>query len=160
DARNLLGQVLILESKYEEAILTLRPLVNDPAYSASYLAWGNFGWAQVLSGALEAGIASLKNSVREPRFCVGHYRLGLAYEKRGEFALAETSLSKAVEVDSPDCQNLQDAWEARARVRLKLGRFADARADFEHCRDISSESQTGKACMQMLAVNGTSPNPI
>src|SRR5262249_2849223 len=83
DARNLLGQILILQDKYPEAITTLEPLVKDPAYSTSYLAWGNLGWAQVLNGSLDDGIASLKNSTTEPRFCVGYYRLGLAYEKRG-----------------------------------------------------------------------------
>ena len=151
DARNLLGQVLILEKKYVEAIATLEPLTKDPAYTASYLAWGNLGWAQVLNGNVDSGIASLKNAVTQPRFCVGHYRLGIAYEKKGDLAQAESSLSNAVGVESPDCQNLQDAWDERARVRMKLGKVADARMDFERCREISAESPKGKGCVQMLA---------
>ena len=151
DARNLLGQVLILEGKYAQAISALVPLVKDPAYTASYLAWGNLGWAQVLSGDVEAGIASLKNAVTQPRFCVGHYRLGVAYEKKGDLPQAETSLTSAVQVDSPDCQNLQDAWDERGRVRMKLGKVDGARTDFERCRDISAESLKGKGCVQMLA---------
>src|SRR5438874_681099 len=67
DARNLLGQVLILEKKYDEAIATLEPLTKDPAYTANYLAWGNLGWAQVLSGQIDAGIASLRNAITQPR---------------------------------------------------------------------------------------------
>jgi type IV pilus assembly protein PilF len=151
DAKNLLGQVLILEGKYPEAITVLTPLVNDPAYASAFLAWGNLGWAQVLSGSVDTGIASLQNAVTQPKFCVGHYRLGIAYEKKGDLAHAETSLSNAVQVDNPDCQNLQDAWEARGRVRVRLGKTADARADFQRCKDISAESPTGKKCLQELA---------
>lgn len=150
DSKNLLGQVLIDQGKYAEAIQVLLPLVNDPSYSSSALAWGNLGWAQVLSGSLDSGIVSLQNAVTQPKFCVGHYRLGVAYEKKGELALAESSFTNAVQVDNPDCQNLQDAWEARGRIRVRLGKTADARADFERCKEISVETPTGKKCFQEL----------
>lgn len=151
DARNLLGQVLILAKKYKEAIEVLKPLAADPAYSSSFLAWGNLGWAQVLDGDLDDGISSLKNSVTQPRFCVGFYRLGVAWEKKGDLAQAEQSFSSALGVDSPDCQSLQDAWEARGRVRVKLKNLEGARRDFEKCRDISAKSTTGKSCVAMLS---------
>jgi type IV pilus assembly protein PilF len=151
DAKNLLGQTLILEAKYKEAIDVLRPLVDDPSYSSNFLAWGNLGWAQVLSGDVDAGILSLKNSVTQPRFCVGHYRLGMAYEKKGNLAEAETSLSSAVQVQSTDCQNLQDGWYELGTVRAKLGKPGDARVDFERCKEISADSPTGKRCVQILA---------
>jgi Tfp pilus assembly protein PilF len=156
DAKNLLGQILILEQKYAEAVTVLKPLVEDPAYTANYLAWGNLGWAQVLGGSLDAGITSLKNAVTQPRFCVGFYRLAIAYEKKGDLVQADSNLSSAVQVESPDCQNLQDAWEERGRVRAKLGKPDLARADFEKCRDISAESPSGKRCVQML---GPAPVP-
>ncbi len=150
DAKNLLGQVLILEAKYKEAATVLEPLTKDPAYTASYLAWGNLGWAQVLDGQVDTGIASLKNAVTQPRFCVGYYRLGVAYEKKSDYATAETHFTDAVKVESPDCQGLQDAWEGRGRVRVKLGKISEARADFERCREISSESRTGTSCIVQL----------
>jgi Tfp pilus assembly protein PilF len=150
EAKNTLGQILILEKRYAEAIAVLDPLTKDPAFESSFLAWGNLGWAQVLAGQLDAGIASLKNSITEPRFCVGHYRLGIAYDKKGDPTQAEQSLTNAVSVELPDCQNLQDAWEARARVRVKLGKTDLARKDFEKCREISAETSTGKSCDQAL----------
>jgi type IV pilus assembly protein PilF len=150
DARNLLGQILILEKKYDEAIATLEPLTKDPAYTANYLAWGNLGWAQVLSGQIDAGIASLRNAITQPRFCVGHYRLGIAFEKKGDMVQADKALTDAISVESPDCQSLQDAWEARARVRMKVGKVAEARADYQRCREISADSQIGKTCAQVL----------
>jgi type IV pilus assembly protein PilF len=151
EAKNTLGQILILEKRYPEAISVLEPLTKDPAFESSFLAWGNLGWAQVLAGRIDEGIESLKSSVTEPRFCVGHYRLAVAYEKKGDFAAAEQSLTTAVSVEAPECKNLQDAWEERARVRVKLGKVADARADFEKCRDIAVDSRTGKACIEALA---------
>lgn len=151
EAKNTLGQVLILEKRYPEAIAVLEPLTQDPAFESSFLAWGNLGWAQVLAGRVDQGIESLKISITEPRFCVGHYRLGVAYEKKGDLASAEQSLTNAVTVDAPECRNLQDAWEERGRVRMQLGKAADARTDFEKCRDIAADSRSGKACVQALA---------
>lgn len=151
EAENTLGQILILEKRYPEAIASLEPLTKDPAFESNYLAWGNLGWALVLSGQVDRGIESLKNSITEPRFCVGHYRLGAAYEMKGQFAEAEQSLTTAVSVDAPQCRGLQDAWLVRARVRAKLGKQADARADYEKCRDISAETDAGKACVQALS---------
>ncbi len=151
EAKNTLGQILILEKKYPEAMTVLEPLTKDPSFESSYLAWGNYGWAQVLAGRLDDGIESLKNAITEPRFCVGHYRLGVAYEKKGELDAADASLTTAVTVDAPDCKNLQDAWAERAAVRARLGKTADARADYEKCRDISAETLTGKACVDALA---------
>jgi type IV pilus assembly protein PilF len=157
DATNLLGQVLINEKKFKEAITVLEPLTRDAAYIHPYFAWGNLGWAQVLDGQVDAGIASLKNAVTEPRFCVGHYRLGIAYEKKGDLNGAEASFTAALTVPDPACENLQDAWEARARVRLRQGRSNEARQDYEKCRDISSETATGKACVQKLATLPAGP---
>lgn len=150
DARNLLGQVLIHEKKYGEAIAMLDPLTKDAAYSDGYKAWGNLGWAQVLNGQLDAGIQSLRNSVTEPKFCVGHYRLGVALEKKGSLPDAEASLSSAINVDHPACQNLQDAWEALGRVRERMNKVEDARKAYEKCRDISQETRTGKMCVERL----------
>ena len=146
DAKNLLGQLLILEKKPKDAIAVLEPLTKDPAYESSYLAWGNLGWAQVEAGMLDEGIASLRNAVTQPRFCVGHYRLGVALEQKKDFGKAEQSFTQAV-----DCQKLQDAWQGRGRVRTKLGKIADAKLDLEECRDLAPETKTGKDCVQMLA---------
>jgi Tfp pilus assembly protein PilF len=151
EAKNTLGQILILEGRYPEAIAVLAPLTKDPAFESSYLAWGNLGWAQVLAGQTDQGIESLKNSITEPRFCVGHYRLGVAYEKKGDLAAAEQSFTNALAVESQDCKALQDAWEARGAVRSRLGKVTEARSDFEKCRDLSPDTRTGQMCAQALA---------
>jgi len=148
DAKNLLGEILIDEEHYPEAISLLRPLTTDPSFASIHLAWGNLGWAQVQSGDLDAGIASLRNSVTEPRFCVGFYHLAIAYEKKGDLAQADANLTSAV--DGEVCKNFQDAFEERAKVRLKLGHPELARADFEHCKGLTPDSLAGKRCAQSL----------
>ena len=150
DARNDLGNILILEGKFAEAITVLEPLVQDPSYTAAHLAWGNLGWAQVKSGHIDDGIASLRNAVTQPKFCVGFYRLGVAYEKKGDLASAEQSFTSALEVDSPDCKNLQDAWRERGEVRLKLGHTGEACDDIGKCHDLSNSTEAGKACGALL----------
>ena len=148
DAKNLLGEVLINEQKYPEAVLVLRPLTTDPSYTSIHLAWGNLGWAEVLAGDLESGISSLKNSVTEPRFCLGFFRLGMAYEKKGDLPQADANFSTAV--DGEACKNFQDAFEERARVRQRLGQPELARTDFEHCKGLAPDSLAGKRCSQSL----------
>ena len=148
DAKNLLGEVLINEERFAEAIDLLRPLTTDPSYGSIHLAWGNLGWAQVLAGDVDGGISSLKNSVTEPRFCVGFYRLGIAYEKKGDLTQADANLTSAV--DGEACKNFQDAFEERAKVRLKLGHAELARADFERCKALTPDSLSGKRCTQSL----------
>jgi len=154
DAKNMLGQVLVHEKRCKEAIAVLEPLTKDPAYVTPHFAWGNLGAAQACEGQTDGAISSLKNAIAgEPRFCVGHHRLGLAYETKGDLAQAETSLTSALTAD-PQCENLQAAWEARCRVRFRQGKSDEARKDCERCREISSETDTGKACVQKLAGQG------
>jgi Tfp pilus assembly protein PilF len=150
DGMNLLAQILIDEKKCPEAVQVVEPLTRDAAYVHPYLAWGNLGWAQVCAGQIDPGIASLRNAISaEPRFCVGHYRLGIALDKKGDLKGAEDSLTNAVTAD-PQCEALQDAWEARCGVRLRLGKPDEARKDCEKCKEISVQTATGKACEQRL----------
>lgn len=151
EAKNLLCQILIWQKKYDEAVKTIEPLTRDPAYIEAHLAWGNMGWAMVMNGQLDRGIEALRNSVAlQPKFCVGLYRLGFAEERKGDLSTAEGDYTRALDVEAPECKQLQDAWEARGRVRTKLGRTEEAQADYLKCKDISSETRLGKTCMVAL----------
>ena len=156
DAKNLLGQILVNEKRCGEAIPVLEPLTRDPAYIHPYFAWGNLGEAQLCEGKVDDAIQSLKNAVAEPRFCVGHYRLGLAYEKKGDLGAADESFTNAVSA-APDCDKLQDAWWARCRVRKQLGN-QEWKKDCEKCKEISADTKTGKLCAPLAAVAATNAN--
>jgi len=147
DAKNTLGVILVHERRYDEAIAVLKPLADDIFYGAPQNSWGNLGWAYLEKGQTDLAIDALRRSIAaQPAFCVGHYRLGLAFEKKGELQAAREAFSRAIEVDRQECRNLQDAWEARARVALRQGAAEDARSDYQHCEQIAPTTTTGRKC--------------
>lgn len=152
EARNTLGVVLIHEKRYADAIQVLEPLAHDMLYATPETAWGNLGWAYLHAGQLDKAVDALRRSVAlQPDFCVGSYRLGLAYERQGAFEAAREAFSRAVETDRPECKGLQDAFEARARVALRLGDRDGARGDLQRCRDLGTQSEAGRQCAATLA---------
>jgi Tfp pilus assembly protein PilF len=147
DAKNALGVILIHEKRYDDAIGVLKPLADDILYNTPEKAWGNLGWAYLERGSVEEAIDALRRSVAaQPLFCVGNFRLGLAFEKKGDLPLAREALSKAVDTDRPECKRLQDAWSARARVLAKQGAKDDARADLQKCSELSATTPIGLRC--------------
>ncbi len=151
DAKNALGVILINEQRYDEAIAVLKPLTDDIVYASPESAWGNLGWAYLLRGSVDEAIDALRRAVAvQPLFCVGQYRLGLAFEKKGELGAARESLTKAVDTEQPQCKRLQDAFSARARVLARQGLRDEARADLERCRDMARETPVGMKCAAQL----------
>ena len=151
EAKNTLAVVLIHEKRFQDAVLVLKPLTEDILYQTPENAWGNLGWAYLEQGSLDSAIDALKRSVAaQPVFCVGSFRLGLAFERKQEFTSALDAFTRALETDAPGCNSLQDALAARARVRMKLGDPDSARADLERCRTLSGKTEAGKECSSML----------
>jgi type IV pilus assembly protein PilF len=147
DAKNALGVVLVHQGRQGEAIEVLEPLSKDMLYRSPEKAWGNLGWALLEADRIDEAIPALKRAVAaQPLFCVGHYRLGLAYEKKGEFAAARQAFTRAVSTEGGQCERLQAAFWGRARVESKLGRQAAVRKDLEKCRDIAAITPIGKKC--------------
>jgi type IV pilus assembly protein PilF len=129
----------------------LTPLTQDILYQTPENAWGNLGWAYLELGKLDLAIDALRRSVAaQPLFCVGNYRLGLAYEKKAEPALAKDAFTRALETDAPGCAGLQEAWAGRARVALRGGEAAPAKADLARCVELSKSTSIGKDCSSML----------
>lgn len=151
EAQNTLGVILIHEKRFDDAVAVLDPLAHDILYQMPWDAWGNLGLAYLEKGKLEDAVSALKRSISaEPRYCVGNYRLGLAFEKKGELDAARQALSQAVETNRPECQMLQDAFEARARVYSKSKNCELARGDWEKCRDLSPNTPAGLRCVASL----------
>jgi Tfp pilus assembly protein PilF len=151
EAENTLGVVLIQQKKYDEAIAVLQPLTANILYQTPQDAWGNLGLAYLEKGKVDDAIEALRRSIAaEPRFCVGNFRLGLAYEKKGDLSAAREAFSRALETDRPECQQLQDAFEARARVYSKSKNCDLARGDWEKCQKISKDSPAGQRCTASL----------
>jgi Tfp pilus assembly protein PilF len=150
-AKHTLGVVLIHQKKLDDAIVILRPLAEDILYKTPELAWYDLGGVHLEKGEADAAIDALSRAIAlKPTFCWANYRLGLAFEKKGILERADEELSRAVAPDDPSCRNLQDAYEARARVRARLGRPADSRDDLRTCARLSESTTTGRACVAAL----------
>ncbi|GAC1352886.1 MAG: hypothetical protein NVSMB1_20320 [Polyangiales bacterium] len=150
-AKNLFGNILINEKKYDEAIKVLAPLAEDIIYKTPELAWYHLGRAYMGKGELDRAIEALSKSVAlRPTFCLANYQLGIAFEKKGDLPRAEEELSRAVEPENPACKDLQDAYEARARIHVRLGKRDLARQDYETCVRLSAppraSTETGRVC--------------
>jgi len=151
EAKNTLAVILIHEKRYADAVLVLKPLTEDILYQTPENAWGNLGWAYLEQGSFDLAIDALKRSVAaQPLFCVGSYRLGLAFEHKQEFTSALEAFTRALETDAPGCNSMQEAFAARARIRIKLGDADSARADLDRCATLSGKTDAGKECSAML----------
>lgn len=152
EARNTLGVILIHARKYDEAIAVLTPLSRDILYQTPEIAWGNLGWAYLEKGETDRAIEALQRSIAaQPRFCVGQYRLGLAYEKKKDPQAAVVAYSRALDAADPACQGMQDAYQHRALALVKLGRHDDARDDLERCVQLDKSTDAGRQCSALLA---------
>lgn len=146
EARNTLGVVLVHEHNYKQAVVVLEPLTKDILYTSPESAWGNLGWAYLEMGRLDdARDALLRSVAAQPRFCVGHYRLGLVYERLGHVEAAIESFSNALQADSR-CAGLQEALLHRGKAYLSLGRTAPAQVDLSRCAQLSLSTLAGKEC--------------
>ncbi|HVJ17006.1 MAG TPA: tetratricopeptide repeat protein [Polyangiaceae bacterium] len=151
EARNTLGVVLIHQRKGAEAVKVLKPRTEDILYPTPEYAWGNLGWAYLELGQLDAAVDALKRSIAaQPMFCVGHLRLGLAYERKKELVPARDAFTQALETQAPGCNALQDALAGRARIQVQAGDLDAARADLGRCVELSKKTTTGKECGSML----------
>lgn len=152
EAKNTLGVILIHQHRYQDAIAVLLPLTQDILYQTPENAWGNLGWAYHEAGQTERAIdALLRSTAVQPAFCVGHYRLGKAYEAKKDWDAAHAAYTRALEVDHPLCKELQDAYAARAKVALRLGRQDEAVNDLEQCVHLAKTTKTGRECNALLA---------
>jgi Tfp pilus assembly protein PilF len=151
DATNALGVILIHQRRYKEAIQVLEPLSKDIIYGSPEKAWGNLGWAYLEAGRLSDAVNALKRSVAaQPSFCVGHYRLGLAYQKKGQHGAARQAFTRAVSIEQGDCGRLQHAFWARSVSLQHLGMHDEARKDLERCRELEPKTPVGKRCARKL----------
>lgn len=151
EAENTLAVVLIHRGRYAEAEKVLLPITQNILYATPEIAWGNLGWAFLLDGQTERAISALRRAVAaQPRFCVGNYRLGMAYRRSGAMESAAQALDRAVETDAPGCNAMQDAYLERAEVFLALGHMERTRADLDRCIDLSRVSRAGKRCSQLM----------
>lgn len=151
EAQNTLGVILVHLKAYDRAIAVLKQLSEDMLYRTPENAWGNLGWAHLEAGHLDEAIDALRRAVAvQPGFCVGHFRLGSALEKKRSYRQSLAAYSSALDNDHVACQRLQPALAGRARMLLRLGHTQNAREELERCIALDKSTSTGKECRALL----------
>jgi type IV pilus assembly protein PilF len=149
--QNTLAVILVHQRRFDEAISLLKPLTANILYPTPEIAWGNLGWAYLEKEELPEAIQALSRAVAaQPLFCVGNYRLGVAYHQAGQLASAREALDRALETQAPGCSALQDALLERAEVEIALGALEPARADLDRCLSLNKKNPTGQTCAKLL----------
>ncbi len=150
EARNILGVVLIQQERYGEAVEILQASAEDELNRTPWFAYGNWGRALFEKGDLEESKTVLEHAVGiQPRFCLGYFYLGQTYYALGSLEDADRALTAAIESDER-CEAYQDAYLLRGQTRARLGRSADAIADYERCIDLGTQSEAGRSCQGIL----------
>jgi len=144
EARNNLGVVLIEQGNYEEALLTLQPLIEDPLYPTPYFAQANLGLAYMNLGDLENARKHLEMAVfLAPSFCLGYNNLGLVFLKKANVRAATENFEKAVRF----CPgNYGEPWYHLGVIYQQAGRMEEATSAFQKCFEILGESPLGRRC--------------
>jgi Tfp pilus assembly protein PilF len=151
EAQNTLAVVLVHQKREAEAIQVLKPITANILYRTPEIAWGNLGWAYLEQGKNQEAVTALRRAVAaQPLFCVGNYRLGVAYHRTGHLTEAREALDGAVETDAPGCAQIQDAYLERALVNLALGDVERTRADLDRCIGLDKRTGSGRECGRLL----------
>jgi type IV pilus assembly protein PilF len=151
EAQNTLAVILVHQKRQAEAIQILKPITANILYRTPEIAWGNLGWAYLEQGKSEEAVAALRRAVAaQPLFCVGNYRLGVAYHRTKRLSEARDALDSALETDAPGCAQIQDAYLERALVNLALGEVDRTRADLDRCIGLDKRTGSGRECGRLL----------
>ncbi|QQR91490.1 MAG: tetratricopeptide repeat protein [Myxococcales bacterium] len=151
EAQTMLGALYINEKRFADAEKVLQEAIADVNNMQPHFAWGNLGWAHFEQKDYQKAEQALGRAVQlQPRFCVGHYRLGQIYVAMKNYERAEEVLTGAIENDARCKSFFQDAWRLRGEIRAELGHREDAISDFERCVEIAKSTTTGKSCRRYL----------
>lgn len=112
---------------------TLHPGAGgDPQRQAGFLAWRDAYLARVDHGENAQARGHLARACAlQPNQPLYHFGAALLALEAGEYATAEASLTRALELGHPDAERLATFHLWRGRSRDLQGRRADARADYE-----------------------------
>ena len=84
-----------------------------------------------------------------------HFRRGEAYFERREFQLAQSDLSKTIELDPRNAR----AYFLRGQISLKSSKFSPAERDFSECVGLEPEDSEGWFAAGLPGQSGKFPGP-
>ncbi len=162
DAKNSMGVLFVHAGRTEDAVRVLREAASDLMNREPAVSWTNLGWAYYERGEHAQALEALLQAVQiSPTLCMAWYRMGQVRVAREEWNEADEALARALEVENPACARMQVAFRLRGEVRAHLGHREEAVEDLEHCVELSSDTEDGRACRRLLEASsgGEEPSP-
>jgi tetratricopeptide (TPR) repeat protein len=147
-AESLLGWAMMLNEKYDDALLAFRKvLMREPANA---LARVNLGYVCLRKGLLGEAIEHLSRAIRldndRRATMYANFYLGLVYVERSMFEEAQTFFKKAIGLGP----NLIQAQFELGRAYLRAGRRDDALAAWRAGYAANKLNPWGKRCGEAL----------
>lgn len=138
--RVLLGEILLIELRWDEALSVVEPILGSPQETAPALHVA--GAALVRLGRCPEAIPHLDRAIElDPNLAKSYFQRGLARADRGDFQGAADDFAEAVRLEPEDIGSRSN----HATALADLGQFEEAEAQFE----IALKQQPGDAHMQL-----------
>jgi len=143
EARNALAATYLALKRWQDAIDTVQPLIEDPLNPTPWLAYNNAGWAHHKLGHTSKALQHLEQALFfNPKFCLGYYNMGLVLKDAGRLEQARMKLEQANKrcpKHAPTLLHLGEIYEHAAR-------WGEARTAYQSCHEIAEGSLLGERC--------------
>ena len=158
DAHRWLGLSLMSIAQYDDAIAAIQEAARlEPADANVYSSLGRAYW--VGRGDLDAGIAHLERAAEiNPDLGYAHLQLGMLYAIRGDYADAEASCRRAIDlqerfVSGREGLQIVGAYTRLGYVQYLRGAYADALRVFQKQVDALSASDHALKERSLIELN-------
>jgi tetratricopeptide (TPR) repeat protein len=150
EAWNNLAVAALNLREWDVAIDAALKALRSPTYAEPHVARGNLGWAYFNKKDVQRAWKELHEAVsRQPRFCVGRYRLAKVFVERKNFDDAAENL--AALVSDKTCP-IQEAFLLGGMVEQKRGRSDDAVELFRRCQTMAPKSCVADECRRLASM--------
>jgi type IV pilus assembly protein PilF len=146
EAHTNLGNLLMDEKRYDDAIAQYEIALNDVMYATPFIALGNEGFAYFKKGDSAQAVSHLKSAITlNPKYCLGFVQLGQVYESQNSAADSCKAYAKYREF----CPERSDAWRRDGVCLANAGQKDSARKNFETCVEKSANDDEKELCRNL-----------
>jgi type IV pilus biogenesis/stability protein PilW len=100
EAQNNLGSTYGRMGKWSDAVNSFKAALKNPLYKTSETAYSNLGLAYYRLGRIDEAINAYNESIKRAQdYYPSYYGLALCYNAKGQYGIASTAFTRAIELD-------------------------------------------------------------
>lgn len=147
-AWDALASVALHFREFDAALEYEHKALQNPVFAENHIARSNLGWAYFGKGDSVRAEVELRGAlVRQPEFCVGHYRLAEVLWKRGDVDGALDALGE-IEKRRGVCR-IQEAFHLLGRIASQRKQAERALAALDSCQQLAPRSCLASECKKL-----------